>query len=387
MNPPDLAVQLPVSNEAGDVDKQAPNTIGGVVVVSDSLPNRNGVGAYYADLLDQLRQEGYDATLLSPSPDKRSLLKFPLPGDATQRIWIPSLFHFRRVMRSVRPKTVIIATPGPFGLLGAWWARRLGARLVVGFHTDYAGVTDLYQNRILRRLSRAYFDLADKILLQNADLVLGNSQAMLDLASSLGAKRCELMGTLLPTDALQPAVASVRQRLSHVIFAGRLAPEKRIDTVIDAARKLPDIQFTIAGDGPLRHDIEVQARELPNVDYVGWVSRDELLSRIDRADLLVLPSYVESFGTVALEAMARGRLALVSNVCGIVDWPTLEPCLYQISKEQSTTAALRQIAELPSAIRFAKARRARSAALQLNQHSLQHWVGILNSQRAQENAA
>ena len=289
-------------------------------------------------------------------------------------------------MRSVKPDTVIVATPGPFGLLGAWWARRLGARLVVGFHTNYAGVTDLYQNRFLRRLSRFYFDLTDKILLRSADLVLGNSLAMLDLANSLGAKRCELMGTLLPPDALQPAVASVRQRLSRVIFAGRLAPEKRIDAVIDAAKKLPDIEFTIAGDGPLRRDIEMQAQELPNVDYVGWITRDELLSRIDRADLLILPSHVESFGTVALEAMARERLALVSNACGIVDWPTLEPCLYRIGDEQSVASALQKIAELPVALRSAKACSARAAALQLNRQSLQHWVGILKSHQAQENA-
>ena len=137
---------------------------GPVVIVSDSLPERNGVGAYYWDLLGLLENAGCEATILCPSEKRPTLLRFPLPGDSTQRIWIPSLFRFRRVMRQYRPKTIIVATPGPYGLLGAWWARRLGAKLIVGFHTHFSSVTDVYNNRFLRAFSRFYFNIADKIL-------------------------------------------------------------------------------------------------------------------------------------------------------------------------------------------------------------------------------
>ena len=44
---------------------------------------------------------------------------------------------------------------------------------------------------------------------------------------------------------------------------------------------------------------------------------------MDAADALVLPSELESFGNVALEAMGRGRIAVVTNTCGIVNWPGL----------------------------------------------------------------
>ncbi len=364
-----------------------PAQIGRVVIVSDSLPERNGVGAYYRDLLDQLEANGYEATLLCPSEDRPTLFKFPLPGDSTQRVWIPSIFRFRRVMRRVRPQNIIAATPGPYGLLGCFWSRRLDAKLIVGFHTHFSGVTDLYNNRFLRTFSRFYFGIADKILFRYGDVVLANSEGMVDLARNLGAKDPDIMGTLLPIDALAEPAAPISDEFARVVFAGRLAPEKRVQTVIDTARQLPRVHFTIAGDGPLKADVKRQAGELPNVDYVGWVSRHDLMAHVDAADLLVLPSVVESFGTVAFEAMARARLALVSENCGILDWPDLADHIYRIEGNETVAEALQRIAAIPAHDRQRVAAGARDAALKLNQRSLEHWLSVLKVDDAANSAS
>ena len=361
-------MDTPLSMPEGD--------IGPVVIVSDALPERNGVGAYYKDLLDQLTELGYEATFIAPNPDKWQLLKFPLPGDATQTVYLPSLFRFRRIMREIRPRAIVVGTPGPFGLLGTFWARRLKARLIVGFHTHFSSVTDLYSNRWLRGFSRFYFGIADNLQFRYGDQILANSDQMVDLARSLGAKNVEVMGTLLPPAALKTS-APLRDKLEHVLFAGRLAPEKRVQLVVDAARSLPDIRFTIAGEGPLKDDIDRQAAELDNLTTLGWVDRPQLLAAMDAADLLVLPSTVESFGTVALEAMARQRLALVSKRCGIVDWPNLSEHIFQIEDGESVTMAIQRIAALPSQARQATAMAARDAALNLNHNSIVHWVNML----------
>ena len=380
MSEPAAATDVRSLDEFMDASREAPKgPIGPVVIVSDSLPERNGVGAYYADLLHLLEDEGYEVTLLCPSEDRPTIFRFPLPGDSTQRVWIPSLFRFRRVMKAAKPRTIIAATPGPYGLLGAWWAKRLGAKFIVGFHTHFSGVTDLYNNRFLRAFSRFYFSIADKILFRYGDLVLANSEAMVELALRLGAKNVGVMGTLLPRDSLKEPERYPEGALDRVVFAGRLAPEKRISTVVDAARALPDLGFTIAGDGPLKKDVMKDADSLANLDYVGWVSRKELLEQMDRADVLVLNSVVESFGTVALEAMARGRLALVSRTCGIVDWPDLVDNLYQVDEDESLADAIRRIAALPAAERTATAKAARQAALRLNRGSLLHWLDVLQS--------
>jgi len=350
--------------------------VGRVAIVSDSLPERNGVGAYYRDLVDQLEEHDCETAFICPDGSK-DFIKMPLPGDSTQRIWIPSVRRFRREIKALRPEAIVAATPGPYGLLAAWWARHLQVPLIVGFHTHFSGVTDHYKNRFLRGFSRFYFNVADSILFRYADLVLANSEGMVALAEKLGARRVEVMGTLLPTDSLQEPARPIGNELRRVVFAGRLAPEKRVHWIIDAARELPGVEFTIAGDGPLKDEVMQAAEELENLECLGWVTRRELLEQMDRADILALPSVVESFGTVALEAMARERLALVTPTCGIVEWGELAQCLYQLEEGQSVADALRTIAALPAEERRDMARRARNAACELNRNSVMHWFGIL----------
>lgn len=356
--------------------RQNPVAVTRVAVVSDSLPARNGVGAYYLDLLDQLADDEFETELICPR-NARDGLRFPLPGDSTQRIWVPSPARFRRELKRLRPHCMVVATPGPYGQLGAWWANHLGIELIVGFHTDYAGVTDLYSNPLLRGFSRFYFSIADRMLFRRADLVLGNSAPMLDTAASLGARKTDLMGTLVPKTSLAAPVANAMETLGHVLFAGRLAVEKNIQQVLDAAAELPAVRFTIAGEGPLRDSVVDQATRLDNVSYLGWVDRDALLAAMDSADMLVLPSSLESFGTVALEAMARQRLALVSSACGILDWPDLAPHLYRIGENRTVADAIRDIAALEPAARREKAAAARQAALRLNAQSLDEWRQLL----------
>ncbi len=347
-----------------------------VAIISDAVPERNGVGAYYRDLVDQLDEQGYRTEFICPT-GKGEIFSFPLPGDATQRVWLPSLPRFRRILRGLMPETVIVATPGPFGLLGAWWAKRLGARLIVGFHTHFSSVTDLYDNWLLRPLSRFYFRFADRYLFRHGDLVLANSDAMVELAKQLGARQAELMGTLLPTPCRSNPIAPPRSDVRRILFAGRLAPEKRVDTVLAAAEQLPELQFSVAGDGPQKAEVMDRARQLPNLACLGWVSRDQLIQQMDLADVLVLPSYVESFGTVALEAMARQRLALVSANCGILDWSGVNDSLYRIDDGESLTEALRRIVALPAGDRQQLALRAHEAAADLNRRSFMHWRGLI----------
>ena len=174
-----------------------------VAFVSDSMPERNGVGAYYADLIDQLDGQGFAPVFVCPGGAASGGFKFPLPGDATQQVFVPSPREFRRIIKRLQPQVIVVATPGPYGMLGVRWARKLGVRLVVGFHTDYAGVTDLYQRSMLRVFSRGYFRVVDRLMFRYADHVLANSAQMIEQAESMGARKVSRIGTLLPRSVLE----------------------------------------------------------------------------------------------------------------------------------------------------------------------------------------
>jgi len=347
-----------------------------VLVASDSIPERNGVGAYYVDLLAQLRSQGCETALVCPDPD-HDRLRWPLPGDATQRIYWPPWGRFRARVRDFQPDVFVVATPGPFGLAGARWARRLERPLLVGFHTHYAGVTDLYPHAILRVLSRAYFRSIDRMLFRNAAQVLGNSEEMLELAGRMGAPGLERIGTLLPQTVLETPRVKPRGRLRRILFAGRLAPEKRLGQIVAAARRCAGLEFVIAGDGPLRSDVIQASQELENLRYEGWLSRPQLVAEMDACDALVLPSQVESFGNVALEAMARGRIAVVTETCGIVNWSRLAEPLVSFPLADSLADVLERLSASPEADLIERSEDSHRSALALNNASLDQWLRIL----------
>jgi len=348
-----------------------------VAFVSDSMPERNGVGAYYADLIAQLDGNRFAPTFVCPGGAAGGGFHFPLPGDSTQHVFVPSPREFRRIMSKLQPQAVVVATPGPYGMLGVRWARKLGVRLIVGFHTDYAGVTDLYQRSLLRIFSRGYFRVVDRLMFRYADHVLANSAKMIEQAEAMGARRVSRIGTLLPRAVLETGPVPARPTFSRVLFAGRLAMEKRLHTVLEAAEKLPDVEFVIAGEGPLKERVEHAAARLSNLDYVGWLARSQLLVEMDAADALVLPSELESFGNVALEAMGRGRIAAVTDTCGIVNWPALAEHMVIFGLDTPLWQVLQDIGGWPEARRIALAEGARRAAQELNRTSLDQWCRLL----------
>ncbi|MFB1510462.1 MAG: glycosyltransferase [Thiocapsa sp. C3-sup] len=353
-----------------------------VAIVSDAAPERNGVGAYYRDLADHLRSAGVRVDLVAPRCRAGSWyggLTLPLPGDPTQKIVLPSPWLVSRRLDRLRPSVVIVPTPGPFGMLGMHLAERSGAALVVGFHTHFEALTTLFQNwGIGARIANGYLRACHRLLFGRSDLVLANSAEMMAIARSIGARRVSLMATPIPRRFLDLPPVPARRHVARVLFAGRLAPEKNLDAIVAAAHRLPDIEFLIVGDGPMRTWVEEQCRGLPNLRHSGWVRRSRIMALIDEMDALILPSTVESFGTIALEAMARARPVLVSSACGILSWDLLSRGIFRIHEGEHLADALARLRDLDPAIRERKARLGREGAREINHRNLEHWLAVLS---------
>lgn len=360
--------------ETGPVAHAQPGRLR-VAIFSDAVPERNGAGAYYEDLAAQLGPKLGALTLFQPMVKKRFLrFALPLPGDPTQKLITPNVVRIRREFHALRPHLVISVTPGPFGLLGLWLARRRGVGFLTAFHTHFEGLVTLYGNTWFFRLAHWYLEQVNRILCRNSDSVLVNNADLNTIVERLGARRVDVMGTPLSRVFLDTPVVPPAEGLRQVLFAGRLAPEKNIPAILDAVKALPDIRFVIAGDGPLRGELEHEAQSLPNLRLTGWLERDALRAEMDTADLLILPSHMETFGTVALEAMARGRPALVAANAGIHHWPLLSDSLFTLGKGESLAETLGQLTRLPAQTWQDKATAARRAAETLNNRTIDQWL-------------
>jgi glycosyltransferase involved in cell wall biosynthesis len=106
----------------------------------------------------------------------------------------------------------------------------------------------------------------------------------------------------------------------YALFAGRLDPEKGINTLLEAWRFL-DVPLMIRGEGRMEEWARefVKKHGLKNIKFPGRMSERELSELIGNARFLIMPSegYYETFGLVIIEAHAHGIPVIASNL-GVV---------------------------------------------------------------------
>jgi glycosyltransferase involved in cell wall biosynthesis len=128
---------------------------------------------------------------------------------------------------------------------------------------------------------------------------------------------------VLAPQFLAPLRRKVREDDAFVFLSvGNLIPVKGhlvlLEAFAAAARVRPGIRLRIGGDGELERSLEASARELGisgQVSLVGRLSTDRVVDEMDACDAFVLPSLVETFGVVVIEALARGK-PVVATRCG-----------------------------------------------------------------------
>ena len=113
----------------------------------------------------------------------------------------------------------------------------------------------------------------------------------------------------------------------ELLAVGRMVPKKGFDGLIKAVRLLEfDWRLRIVGDGPLlleMHDLAGETFHGRRIQFLGARTHAELPSLYDAADIVVVPSVVDSDGdrdglpNVVLEAMASGLAVVGSDVAAI----------------------------------------------------------------------
>lgn len=109
---------------------------------------------------------------------------------------------------------------------------------------------------------------------------------------------------------------------NHLLYFGRLSPEKGILTLLKAMHELPDtIELRIAGDGPQRGELEqfVNDNRLEDrVSFLGFQTGKALQTLVEQSRCVVLPSeWYENCPYAVMEAMAKGKPCIVSNQGGL----------------------------------------------------------------------
>lgn len=138
---------------------------------------------------------------------------------------------------------------------------------------------------------------------------------------------------------------NAKRKLSYfnkltIFFVGRLIETKGVNLLLEIVKRIQNINFVIAGTGPLELMIRKVADKYPNLHYLGRIENQSLPLYYSAADLVIVPSLVdEGFGFVVMEAVACGTPVLVSNRGGLLDAVSVktglvfEPTIYQLEKK------------------------------------------------------
>ncbi len=193
-------------------------------------------------------------------------------------------------------------------------ARLARVPVVIGSHRQLGDLMTLAQFR------------AQAAAFRCCDAVVCNSQAAADrlLATGLSPNKIAIIGNALPAEAFTSAPAALPER-PGVVRVGIVARMNhryknhsgflRIAALLH--QHMPNVEFVLVGDGPLRQDLENEAKNLGLGDSAIFLGdRQDMPAVLASLDVAVNTSDSESLSNVILEAMAAGLPVVAYNVGG-----------------------------------------------------------------------
>jgi sugar transferase (PEP-CTERM/EpsH1 system associated) len=219
-------------------------------------------------------------------------------------------FKLARFLRHTR--TEVVHTHGPYAqFYGAVAARMAGCPVIHTMHGFPWPRT--WRRRLLGRLSNSLTRSIVAVSHDLSDYALGELQ--------VPAERLHVIHNGIECDRFSLARREAGSRRFDAIMVARLSSEKDFPSLLQAVglvqQKRPDFRLAIAGDGPLRQEVEdliEQLRLEQHVELLG--NRSDVPSLLTQAEVFVLSTHTEGLSIALLEAMACGKPIVATAVGG-----------------------------------------------------------------------
>ncbi len=198
-----------------------------------------------------------------------------------------------------------------------------------------------------------YYDLK---YYRRCDHLVGNTQDIVDWMVKEGwpADRAHYLPNFVSEQIAEPHPRKefwLPEEAPVILALGRLHENKGFDVLLHALVHLPGAYLLLAGDGPLRDQLEALALKLgvkPRVRFLGW--RDDVPSLFATADVFVCPSRHEPLGNVVIEAWAQGKpvVATASQGPAALLRDGVSGLLTPVDDAGALTKAIRRVLEEPA---------------------------------------
>ncbi len=230
-----------------------------------------------------------------------------------------SFFPTLRHIREWKPDVIHAHFAMPTGLL-AWAVHRLtGVPYALTAHLgDVPGGVPEQTDSLFKLIG----PLARQVW-KHAAAATAVSSFVQELAERAYARKVERILNGIDLDDGRPAPPEPR-RLRHLVFIGRLNPQKNPAFLLDVLARLIRLpwRLTFIGDGPLMVEVRERIARYGLGDQVtstGWLEADEVHRRLADADILCMPSLSEGLPVAAIEALKYGLAIVASDIPGVRD--------------------------------------------------------------------
>jgi len=307
-----------------------------------------GVRIYTHQKLKLAARLGHALTIIAPgAEDKieachggtiRWVKSPPLPVDRSYHMF----WRARDVWRALdeeAPDIVEGASPWRGGWLAGHWPG--SAPRVFVFHQDFvAGLPnlllgDMFSRARIDRMFGAYWRYLRK-LSSRFDATVTSAPWLADRLETFGIHR-----PIAVPFGVEPGIFSPGRRDENLrrellarcgmpadarllLAVGRMHPEKRYNTIIDAyarAKSQCPLGLVIVGDGVIRSAVERRACQVGNVHFTGAIhDRNLLAAHYASADVFVHGSGAETYGLAIAEAISSGLRVVAPDRGGAVDF-------------------------------------------------------------------
>ena len=267
---------------------------------------RGGAEIFADDLVAQLRERGHEADLVT----------VPFKWYPGERV-LTQAFLWRLLdleEANGRPVDAVIATKFPSYAVrhprkDVWLVHQF--RQAWDFdRTQYGQFSESAEDRALRRR-----------VLEVERRTLGEARKLFATSGNVARRLLESTGLEAEVMPHPPAPLPYRceEAGEYVFTVNRLAPEKRIDLLLEAAAADPSLRVVIAGDGPDRARLERLAVERGlngRAEFLGRISDEEVADLYARCLGVYYAPVDEDFGMVPFEAFLSGKPVLTTTDAG-----------------------------------------------------------------------
>jgi phosphatidylinositol alpha-mannosyltransferase len=293
-----------------------------------NISRGGGVKEHILACQTELAKRGHDVWVLTPQPRDEEVVEL---APAKKVIFIGGSADFNsplhttvQVSASVNDTIDTVLSEHQFDIIHFHepWVPMLSAQILsrsksVNIATFHAKLPETMMTRTMIKVVTPY----TKSVLKYIHECTAVSEAAAEYVSTLTDKPIALIPNGIDLERYKtPLRRSDNRKEKTIFFLGRLEQRKGVKHLLHAFKllteKYSDVSLIIAGDGPDRAKLEelVADLEIPNVNFVGFISEKEKLHYLRTVDLYCSPAlYGESFGIVLLEAMATGLVTVAGD--------------------------------------------------------------------------